>query len=748
MRPHASASRDRLELWGGVECTVNRVGHRYHDQLELSGHATRPSDIGRIADLGISTVRYPLLWERIAPGSIRQASWRWPDERMELMSSRGITPIVGLVHHGSGPRHTGLLDPDFSRKLGEYADAVASRYPGIRYVTPVNEPLTTARFSALYGHWYPHQRSRAAFVTALLNQCTGIRAAFRAMKARIPGIKLVQTEDLGRVYSTSRLRYQARFENERKWLTFDLLCGRVDDDHPMWRYLAVDRRSRLLLQSLTDDPCPPDIAGINYYVTSDRFLDDRLPLHDPSAIGGNGKDRYADLEAVRILEEGISGHQEILADAWKRYGIPLAITEAHLGCTREQQALWLLEAWRGAQQARSAGCDVRAVTAWALFGSFGWDSLVTRQPFNYECGAFDVRASEPRETAIASVIRELAATGETTHPAAGAQPWWRRDDRLKLPPVSSARVGCGVRLTGPRRSTLSIRSSRPVLIVGAGGTLGSAFVRLCEVRGISARAMKRSQLDAASPRSVRNAIEKLRPWAVINAAGYVRVDDAEIETAACHDGNAVAAAVLAGESARADVPLLTFSSDLVFDGAKKAAYVESDTTSPLNAYGASKAAAELRSLELNDKTLVIRTSAFFGPWDEYNFVTIALRTLADGIPFVAAYDNIVSPTYVPDLVDAALDLLLDGERGIWHLANRGAVSWCDLARNAAIRAGLSPDLVKGVSCAELGLRARRPMYSALASERGTIMRPLDDALDRWFDETRLTEIDAVTALQA
>jgi len=747
MRSHASASHGKLELWGGVECTINRVGHRYHDQLELSGHANRPSDIDRIASLGVDTVRYPLLWERIAPGSVRHASWRWADERMELMSSKGITPIVGLVHHGSGPRHTSLLDPDFSRKLEEYADAVAHRYPGIRYVTPVNEPLTTARFSALYGHWYPHQRSRSAFVAALLNQCAGIRAAFSAMKARIPGIQLIQTEDLGRVYSTSRLRYQGRFENERKWLTFDLLCGRVDDDHPMWRYLAVDRRSRLLLRSLVDNPCRPDIAGINYYVTSDRFLDDRLPLHDSLVIGGNGRDRYADLEAVRILEEGISGHQAILADAWKRYGIPLAVTEAHLGCTREQQALWLLEAWRGAQEARSAGCGVRAVTSWALFGSFGWNSLVTRQPFNYECGAFDVRSAEPRETAIASVMRELAATGETTHPAASADPWWRRDDRLTLPPVSSKRVECGVRLS-PRRSMLSVRPAQPVLIVGAGGTLGSAFARICKLRGLSARAMKRAQLDAVSPRNVRNVIERIRPWAVINAAGYVRVDDAEIESAACHDGNTVAAAVLAGESARAGIPLLTFSTDLVFDGAKKAAYVESDTTSPLNTYGASKAAAELRSLELNDKSLVIRASAFFGPWDEYNFVTIALRTLSNGIPFLAAHDNIVSPTYVPDLVDASLDLLLDGERGVWHLANRGAVSWCDLARNAAIRAGLSADLVKGVSCTDLGLRARRPMFSALASERGAIMRPLDDALDRWFDETRITEIDAVTALQA
>ena len=79
---------------------------------------------------------------------------------------------------------------------------------------------------------------------------------------------------------------------------------------------------------------------------------------------------------------------------------------------------------------------------------------------------------------------------------------------------------------------------------------------------------------------------------------------------------------------------------------------------------------------------MVRTSAFFGPWDEYNFVTIALRELAAGRTLVASRDAVVSPTYVLDLVHASLDLLIDGERGIWHLANRGALDWAALARRA------------------------------------------------------------------
>jgi dTDP-4-dehydrorhamnose reductase len=131
--------------------------------------------------------------------------------------------------------------------------------------------------------------------------------------------------------------------------------------------------------------------------------------------------------------------------------------------------------------------------------------------------------------------------------------------------------------------------------------------------------------------------------------------------------------------------------------------------------------------------LVVRTAAFFGPWDRYNFVTCALEALRRGEPWRAAEDQWISPTYVPDLVQAALDLLVDGEAGIWHLANRGAVTWAELATIAAEAARLDTALVHPVPGASLGLRAARPRYSALASERGTIMPTLEDGLLRYFE---------------
>ena len=149
----------------------------------------------------------------------------------------GIAPIAGLVHHGSGPVYSTLLDRDFPEQLAAYARQVAERYPWIDAYTPINEPLTTARFCGLYGHWYPHARSRPTFVRALLQQCRAIVLAMRAVREVNPSAQLVQTDDAGKTFSTRALAYQAQFENERRWLAWDLLFGDVDRTHPLWRYL-------------------------------------------------------------------------------------------------------------------------------------------------------------------------------------------------------------------------------------------------------------------------------------------------------------------------------------------------------------------------------------------------------------------------------------------------------------------------------------------------------------------------------
>jgi hypothetical protein len=132
--------------------------------------------------------------------------------------------------------------------------------------------------------------------------------------------------------------------------------------------------------------------------------------------------------------------------------------------------------------------------------------------------------------------------------------------------------------------------------------------------------------------------------------------------------------------------------------------------------------------------LVVRTSAFFGPWDSFNFVTQTIARLQASLPVNVLKDAIVSPTYVPDLVHACLDLLVDGESGVCHLANTGQISWADFARKVAELAGLDQELIREQSMTESKFPAPRPRNCALASERFQIMGSLDDALARYLSD--------------
>ncbi len=282
-------------------------------------------------------------------------------------------------------------------------------------------------------------------------------------------------------------------------------------------------------------------------------------------------------------------------------------------------------------------------------------------------------------------------------------------------------------------------TSKPILIAGAAGTLGRAFRRMCRIRGLHAVTLDRAALDITSAESIAQALRQYQPWALINAAGYVRVDDAEADFARCYHENTTGPRLLAQACAAHDVQLLTFSSDLVFDGQQATPYCENDAARPLNTYGRSKLLAEQAVLEQLPTALVVRTSAFFSAWDEHNFVHHVLTAARQGQPFAAADDLVISPTYVPDLVNTALDLLLDGARGRWHLANQDACTWAELARLALRVAGLDEACVQPRLAASFGWAARRPRFSALASVHGALLPSVESGLHRHLADERLLQ---------
>jgi len=709
------------EIWGGIECTINRVQNDYFDQLEYSQHYTRPDDIENIAELGIKKIRYPILWEKHQPERLGEIDWRWIEKQISALNKNNIEIIAGLTHHGSGPAFTNLADPLYPNLLAAYAKQTATKFPSINYYTPVNEPLTTARFSGLYGIWYPHQKDAKVFVEMLLNQVKGIVLSMQEIRKINPHVQLVQTEDLSKTYSTSRLQYQADFENERRWLTYDLLCGRVDRNHSLWNYLDWLKIPAEKFEFFLDNICKPDIFGFNYYVTSERFLDHRVHLYPPQINRGKGKNNYADVEAVRSKFDQGSGLAVLLKEAWDRYQQPMAITEVHLHCHREEQLRWFKHVYNTAADLAAQGINIKAVTAWALLGSYGWSHLLTRGRGLYEPGVFDLRGGVLRATALAPAIKEI----QKEHPASNGEGWWKRHNRFFHEPSF--------------RETFKMKKENnqpPIVIIGKKGTLGKAFARICDYRHLPYKLLSREDCDITNMKSVKTMIDAYKPWSIINAAGYVRVDDAEKESEKCFNDNTGGPHNLAKACEHSSIKLVSFSTDLVFDGKKNIPYVESDKANPLNIYGLSKFESEQHVSKANPGALIIRTSAFFGPWDEYNFLHYVRKSLSQFEKITVASDIYISPTYIPDLVHTTLDLTIDDEKGIWHLANEGETTWAGLAMEIAEQFDMDKKFIIALPKDEIFFAAKRPAYTVLKSEKATLLPTLDDALQRYYKESQ------------
>jgi len=478
------------EVWAGLECTINRIGDSYADQLTQSGHYTRPDDIAWFSSLGVKAIRYPVLWERHELAEGEAIDWSWTTRQITAIRDTGTQVIAELMHHGSGPPFTSLLDPAFPAQLARYALNVAKQYPWIMHYTPVNEPLTTARFSGLYGLWYPHHASDPSFARMLINQLKGVKLAMNAIRTINPDATLIQTEDLAYIHSTGMLAYQAAFENHRRWLTYDLLLGKVTPSHPLWDYLMSSGITAQDLRFFLNDPLMPGIIGWNYYVTSERYLDHRIERYPDRPPGGNGIHRYVDLEAVRIGKP--CGLKTLLKDAWQRYRHPMAITEVHIGCTREEQLRWFMEVWNTCCELKDDGVEIVAVTAWALLGTFDWNSLLTRNEGCYEPGVFDIQGGSIRPTALAYLVSSLAANGTFIHPVLHRQGWWNHAD------------------------TKTSAGPRPLLILTASDTYNQ-FIKVCAERNISRVVIDCAALDMTDLELLEKTIDHLNPIGIVYA---------------------------------------------------------------------------------------------------------------------------------------------------------------------------------------------------------------------------------------
>jgi dTDP-4-dehydrorhamnose reductase len=276
-----------------------------------------------------------------------------------------------------------------------------------------------------------------------------------------------------------------------------------------------------------------------------------------------------------------------------------------------------------------------------------------------------------------------------------------------------------------------------LLVTGARGLLGTELVACAAARGHDVIATGRAELDVTSADDVRRTVEAERPAAVVHLAAYTAVDGAEADAEAARTTNAGGSRNVAAAAARAGAVVAYVSTDYVFDGAKHAPYLPDDAPRPLSVYGATKLEGERAVLAAAADALVVRTSWLYGAAGR-NFVTSILKRAERGEDLRVVDDQTGAPTWARHTAGGIVELLEKDVRGVWHLADRGACTWLELAREALRLRGVDAP-VAGVSSAEWGAAAARPAFSVLdvkATEAllGRSMVPWREALARFLDE--------------
>ncbi|HZA30049.1 MAG TPA: family 1 glycosylhydrolase [Propionibacteriaceae bacterium] len=343
------------------------------DLYALTGHYERwADDIDLMASLGVPVVRYGLPWPRINP-ALDRWDWDWSDRALDRLVSRGIRPIVDLVHYGTPEWLEGsFLHPDYPQRVADYAARAAHRYRGrVQLWTPLNEPRITAWHGGRTGVWPPYRRSWSGFVAVLFALTHGTIHTADALRAVDPANLLVHVDAANRWLrpdppTDPQLQAQTEFRQELSFLALDLLTGQLNGDHRLRDWLARHGATEADVEWFAGRLPVLDVIGINFYpmLSQKQFV---------RTAPGRVRIRYPYADAAAL--------GEVLSGYWHRYRRPLLLTEtASRGHVRRRRA-WLDESVTAVREVRTAGIPVVGYTWWPLFDLISWTYARGRKPF-------------------------------------------------------------------------------------------------------------------------------------------------------------------------------------------------------------------------------------------------------------------------------------------------------------------------------------------------------------------------------
>jgi dTDP-4-dehydrorhamnose reductase len=284
-----------------------------------------------------------------------------------------------------------------------------------------------------------------------------------------------------------------------------------------------------------------------------------------------------------------------------------------------------------------------------------------------------------------------------------------------------------------------------ILLTGKNGQVGFELNKKLSALG-EVIATDRDELDLTNLNAIRQFIDQTKPDIIINPAAYSAVDKAESEPEIAHLINASAPEVLAAMSTELDIPLIHFSTDYVFDGLKKEAYVETDKTNPQSVYGKTKCEGEER-VRVHYKHIILRTSWVFGSHGN-NFLKTMLRLMEEKETLNIVGDQWGSPSsanMVADVTFKIVDTIFKDKNfndyGTYHVTSDGETNWFEYASlianeliklNVKIKCGINQ--IRPVLSSEYPAASKRPLNARLTTEKlkKTFMLELPD----WQDEVK------------
>jgi beta-glucosidase len=380
MSPFPSAAPEDFCWATGIEDTFipqTRLGMRALDEYELTQHYTQwRTDFDRVAESGARALRWGIPWYRVQPAPNRW-EWGWVDDALDdLVNRKGIQPILDLVHYGTPLwLENSFINHSYPQRVAEYAAAVTERYralPGAtgRYITPINEPTLNAEFCGRRGQWPPYLTGDDGYVKVLVALARGLVLTTQAIRAENPAAVVVQVEALLRHWiQTPAYQPQVELRNAHQYLVLDLTTGRVDDQHALAGYLRANGVTQAELDWFRQNAVHYDVIGANFYPWSYGEL---VPW-----VNRTGNVVQLRRRRVRVRGSAIA---EVVEDAYRRYGLPVMVTETSAKGDLRTRAEWMDDSIAALFALRRRGVPVVGYTWFPLVTMVDWAYRLGRGP--------------------------------------------------------------------------------------------------------------------------------------------------------------------------------------------------------------------------------------------------------------------------------------------------------------------------------------------------------------------------------